>query len=706
MAELMQSQLNESVNKAEPLANEVKVFSDGGPLFQKDIDQAASDADAEEKGLPPVPKIAPPQGKAATDQYEAAIQITGDVRKVQQDADVKAGAIRDKKGAVEEHANSIENLSKKAAANAAKLADMVGPTSSISSIYIVEEAAKAAKELADASKKKADQAAKDKSADAGDLAKTAKEDAAFSARAQSALTQANAAVAKLKKYSEDADTGAAKLKKLTETSKTALEARKKQVSELDAKLKPYGDAVDAAKKQEDDIKKNLNEKDIDTVLTKKYAALGGDEELSKVLADEDKAFETASEKGRVTLKDWYKDTTQKLDDYKPLVEGSQKRCEQTVPKAEEWLKREEPLADQTKKAAEALGNKLDTPLGKELMYEISQQTDVIAKVKQAHDDDKAELEKANAAKTALDERYRALSQQNSAGEKYIEDRRTETNNLLQMENMSLEQKVDYLQRKPKAVRERVQKQMEAEIGRITRMSASKTDAQVPVFTPAPDTSMPAPIDWKSINDKITKYQGMSVDDMKKDDPAAYDMQQEYLKAGGDQALLEKRVDEWKAKENMDEFKQKQAGDDYLKRSEQMRGDYDKANKEASEARKVKTQQKEYLAAKEAQFADLQKKIDPKLLPRLDGLSDKEQVQYELLEKEIKRLKANEDNLVGVQVMGDFGKNTASALVEKDRQLYEQMQGRHKKPLPKPTSDEIQKMPLRAKYTELTGKTAP
>ena len=82
------------------------------------------------------------------------------------------------------------------------------------------------------------------------------------------------------------------------------------------------------------------------------------------------------------------------------------------------------------------------------------------------------------------------------------------------------------------------------------------------------------------------------------------------------------------------------------------------------------------------------------------------MEYKLLEKQLQRLKTNKSNLVGMKVMGDFGKNTASALVEKDRQLYEQMQSRHKKPLPKPTSDDIQKMPLRAKYTELTGKTAP
>jgi signal transduction histidine kinase len=76
------------------------------------------------------------------------------------------------------------------------------------------------------------------------------------------------------------------------------------------------------------------------------------------------------------------------------------------------------------------------------MYEIGQQTDVITKIKTGHDEDKAELEKAKAAKTQLETRYSAVSAQNEANEKYVKDRRTEVNNLLQMENMTLEQKVE------------------------------------------------------------------------------------------------------------------------------------------------------------------------------------------------------------------------------------------------------------------------
>jgi hypothetical protein len=612
--------------------------------------------------------------------------------------------IREQKGAVDESNKLIESTAKKASANAEKIQDALNNTLSLS--MTVDDAAKGAKLLADESKKKADQAAKDKSADAEELSKKAKDDAQFSAQANDVAGKAKAAVERLRKASADAETQVTGLKKLAEESKTAVEAREKQVSGLEAKLKPYSDSVDAAEKQEAEAKSKVSEQDADAILKKKYDQLGGDDELSKALAAEDKTFETASEKYRAQAKDWYKDTTRKLDDYKPTVEDSVKRCEKMVPQAEEWLKREEPLAEQAKKAAEALGNKLDTPPGKELLYEISQQTDLIAKIKTGHDEDKAELEKAKAAKFALDERYRAVNQQNSANEKYIEDRRTEVNNLLQMENMTLEQKVDYLQRKPKVVRDRIQKQMEDEIARIVRMSVADTQDEEATFRPAPDTSLPTAIDWKAINDKIAKYQSMSLDDLKKDDPALFDVNQEYLKAGGDQALLDKRVAEWKTKESMDEIGQKRMGDAQLKRSEQMRADFDKANKAAVEARQAKQKHDDFRAAVEARFAELKKKVKPNIFPPLADLSDKERAEYQLLEKQVQRLKTNSDNFIGIEVMDSFGKNTANALIEKDRQLYEQMQSRHRKPLPKPTSEDIQKMPLRAKYAELTGKTAP
>jgi hypothetical protein len=45
-------------------------------------------------------------------------------------------------------------------------------------------------------------------------------------------------------------------------------------------------------------------------------------------------------------------------------------------------------------------------------------------------------------------------------------------------------------------------------------------------------------------------------------------------------------------------------------------------------------------------------------------------------------------------------------IEAERERHNHVMDDERNILPKPTAEDIQKMPLRAKYTELTGKTAP
>jgi hypothetical protein len=49
---------------------------------------------------------------------------------------------------------------------------------------------------------------------------------------------------------------------------------------------------------------------------------------------------------------------------------------------------------------------------------------------------------------------------------------------------------------------------------------------------------------------------------------------------------------------------------------------------------------------------------------------------------------------------------AEQVVEMERQRHEQVMDDDRRPLPKPTSDDIHRMPFAAKYTELTGKFVP
>src|SRR6185369_15920581 len=135
-----------------------------------------------------------------------------------------------------------------------------------------------------------------------------------------------------------------------------------------------------------------------------------------------------------------------------------------------------------------------------------------------NDEDAKLLEKLKTTKQALDKRYEAANAQFSATEKFIADARNELNNELEMKEMSLETKVDFLQYRPKTVRERHQKQLQADIDRLVRENKDATDAVIADFQPPGDDYEAQPIDWAPIQAKITKYQGISVEDLEASDP--------------------------------------------------------------------------------------------------------------------------------------------------------------------------------------------
>ena len=61
------------------------------------------------------------------------------------------------------------------------------------------------------------------------------------------------------------------------------------------------------------------------------------------------------------------------------------------------------------------------------------------------------------------------------------------------------------------------------------------------FQPPSEPPQLDPIDWKSVQDKISKLQAATLEQLKQNDPKLAEIQAEYEKAGGDPALLAKRV---------------------------------------------------------------------------------------------------------------------------------------------------------------------
>jgi hypothetical protein len=376
-----------------------------------------------------------------------------------------------------------------------------------------------------------------------------------------------------------------------------------------------------------------------------------------------------------------------------------KSSELDTPKWNEWVKREEPIGQKVTADLNSLGDKLKTERVKELAHEIKQYTDEIAEMKRWNEEDQEVLEAMKVAKHALDERYRSADAELSAGEKYITDARTELNNELEMQNMSLEQKVDFLQYRPKIVRDRYQKRMESQIARLVRENADDMKAQITKFEREVESYVNQPIDWKPMQDKIAEYQKMSLEDLQKDeDPQG--LGYKYSQAGGDEALFQKRMNEWKLTMQDADALEKQQAADQQKQSEQMRQALDRAQQRENESREGTKAYKALQEQQKTRLEELKKKESSTA-----GLTSQERAESKLLDRLLKNLNTKVDDLIGQDVMRNFGKHTSEALVEAQRKLSDAKRVNYQKFVPKPTSEDIQKMPTKAKYKELTGRDA-
>ena len=280
-------------------------------------------------------------------------------------------------------------------------------------------------------------------------------------------------------------------------------------------------------------------------------------------------------------------------------------------------------------------------------------------------------------------------------EKYLKERQVELNNQLQMDGMSLERKVDFLQTRPKPVRDQIQKKLEGELYRIRKLSVADTKRESLPPIPKEPTPVPKPLDWSWIKDKIAKYKDMDVSALKEIDKKILDeIQKTYTDAGGDNALMEKLVAEWKQKVENVERDEAKLGSDYRRRSEKLRGDLDTANKNHQEMVNQVAMLKEDIASKQLRLGELDSFADPSVQVK---------AQRDLLEAELKRLKTNEKNLELKAEAAALAKENARMLELRERNRYEATAKNIHADVQKPTWEDIQKMTLRDKAWKLSHK---
>jgi hypothetical protein len=254
------------------------------------------------------------------------------------------------------------------------------------------------------------------------------------------------------------------------------------------------------------------------------------------------------------------------------------------------------------------------------------------------------------------------------------------------------------------VRDRIQKQLDAEIDRLNRISILETQAEQVEFQLPDEAKKLEPSDWKPVQDKLAKLKAASLEELQKDDPKLADIQKEYDKAGGDPALFEKRMAGWKeAMAHLDEDN-KGRSDDYRERSAKLREQLTTAEENSRISEENLNTFQAALAERKARYNELVKKADP--MDYFKNFASQERAEYKLLERDIQRLETQVKNIEAEHNAAKASRNSAEKLIESERQRYEQSIDPKRVSLNKPTSEEIHAMPLRAKYTELTGKAVP
>ena len=111
------------------------------------------------------------------------------------------------------------------------------------------------------------------------------------------------------------------------------------------------------------------------------------------------------------------------------------KWENYVTGATKWVDTESALADKANSGAQALGEKLQTEPGKELQQAISANVATISEIKRERDYNQKLVDKTKAAMEALKKSYESLDKEYEAGETFLQDRRTELDNLLQMDSV-------------------------------------------------------------------------------------------------------------------------------------------------------------------------------------------------------------------------------------------------------------------------------
>lgn len=424
-----------------------------------------------------------------------------------------------------------------------------------------------------------------------------------------------------------------------------------------------------------------------------YRRLGGDAALLKALADEDRAFRAQLELQRARAKEWQRDRRKEFEGRKSEGIWFLEKMHDYRDVSSAFLQREDPVLQRVSGEVRALGAKLDSEPGRELLHELGRREARIAAVRKEADEARWKAEIVQRLMEGVAARLEDVDGTYEAIERRIRDSRSEVDNALELRAMSLQEKVERLRGGSSAARGKALKRLESDIARVLKRTAAAYRMESSDYEPPAKRASIDPIDWEPVVKAHRALAAARPEDLRREDPALDGVRRRYEKAGGDAALFKRRMGAWKramasaVSPAPSLGQEKILGEQVVEASTRLQEAETELRALASKRDRMRAHGRELSAG--ASTGDL--------------LSEREAAEYQLLARALQGIEkeiADQEALIPVLRRS---KENAEKLVVTVREFGERYADDDASALPRPNPRDLDDMPVKAKYAELTGR---
>lgn len=434
-------------------------------------------------------------------------------------------------------------------------------------------------------------------------------------------------------------------------------------------------------------------------LEREYERLGGDAALLDLLAAEDRYFMTLVAKERTLASDRADRRRIELRDKQARLQPTVEIVRAAIAREEKRLAAEKPQLDELRAAVQALGEKVRTEPGKELLHQLEHPIWSIGRAPRIIANDRRWLDGAERVLAAIERRLQDVDRTYEAVEARLAATRVERRNLLELRALPIAERVERLRGGSAEARAKAQKKVEQELAALRNASEERVDREIANFVSHHEPYVEEPYDWGAVEKLLAKVRATSLDELRKTDRKHDRLLRKYEEAGGDEALYRGRVEDWKLAKEMQQFNQSEKSNELQQDAERLRQQVVEAEKRLSAAERTLEESLRSWATAKRRAEQLAGSAQSG-----DLLSKRESAELQVLGRELERLQARIDPLQAEVDARRRELESAEQLAEERRRLNEtriddDQFGDMRKPQPR----DLDSIPLRRKYEELTSR---